>query len=373
MQEQEFRKLLDKYVKGALSEQEREILERFNKELKSKNNEIDFKTQLEKNQIKEAIWSKVKLSPTRRSKTLTWKLAASVAAIFISVVASGYLYLQNTTSDSVSTIPENAITLELEDGSIKVIEESRAISIIDKNGAILGKQKGNQLVYTNENDVEKLAFNTLKIPYGKTFELELSDGTKAYLNAGSSIKYPIKFIKGFKRQVFITGEAYLNVAKDSLHPFIASSKGLNVQVLGTQFNFSAYPEDTATEVVLVEGFVSLFTNQNGYNPEKNTFLRPGLKGSFNRKNNNVSTKEVNTSSYTSWMNGKLVFKNMMFKNILKKLERHYDVVIINKNKELGDKIFNANFGRQSIQNVLEELNVNYGIKYTITNKQITIN
>lgn len=372
MQEQEFKKLLDKYFEGALTKNEERILHEFNEELKSKNRTSDFENESEKIQFQESIWSGIDMQTAKKPRTQTWKSVAAVAAMFIGVIALGYLYLKNTSANPMDLIPENAITLEMEDGSVKVIEEDGTINIIDKNGNILGQQQGNQLVYSKESVVEELAFNTLKVPYGKTFELELSDGTKAYLNAGSSIKYPTKFLKGLKRQIFITGEAYLDVAKDSLHPFIASSGGINVQVLGTQFNFSAYPEDDLTEVVLVEGAVSLFTEADGYDLKKNTILKPGLKGSFNKENYEVSTQEVITSIYTSWMNGKLVFRNMAFKNILKKLERHYDVTIENNNVGLSDKIFNANFGQETLANVLEELNTNYGVNYTISENKITI-
>lgn len=372
MKEKEFKKIIEKYLKGTLSEEERAIFEKFNDKLTSKAKDAGFKDDAQKNNIREAVWSKLADFSNKKTKTASWKLVASAAAIFFGIMFTGYLYLQNTTVSIKTIIPENAIVLELEDGSIKVIQENGVTELTDKKGNILGKQKGSSLVYNNENDVKTLTYNTLKVPYGKTFELKLSDGTTAHLNAGSSIKYPVKFLKGKQREIFITGEAYLDVAKDEAHPFIVSSGNLNVRVLGTQFNFSAYPEDATTEVVLVEGSVSMFTEDNGYNETKNTLLTPGFKGSFNRKNSKLATKQVNVSSYTSWMKGKLIFRNMTFNNILKKLERHYNVSIVNNNTALNTKIFNANFGNQTLQEVLKELNMNYGISYTVSNDKISI-
>lgn len=373
MQEQEFRKLLDKYLDGSISEEEEELLDKFKEGLKS-NNESHFQNGAEKNNIEKSLWSGINSaisSSFENKKFANWKIVASVA-VLIGLAATGYFYLQNPGVNTPVTIPENVITLQLEDGSIKIIEENNTAKVTDKTGTIVGLQKGNQLVYKETSDVEKLVYNTLTVPYGKNFELQLSDGTTAHLNAGTSLKYPIKFLKGEDRQIFITGEAYLNVAKDSLHPFIVNTGELSVRVLGTQFNVSAYPEDDVTDIVLVEGSVSLFTKADGYDIDKNTLLKPGIKGSFDRKKNSIISKAVITSIYTSWIDGELVFRNMSFENILKKLERHYDVVIINNNKELSQKYFNANFGSEPIGNVLEELKMNYGIDYVVSGDEIII-
>lgn len=373
MQEEEFRKLLDKYLNGSISDKEKELLEKFNEELKSLNQELPFENEARKNAIKETLWAGIssqKLKSKER-KPSSWKVPAA-AAIFIGLIITSYFYLQSTTSNTPQIIPENVISLQLEDGTLKIIKEGETASITDKNGNILGQQKGNQLVYDELNSKKELVYNTLKVPYGKTFQLKLSDGTIAHLNAGSSLKYPVQFLNGMERQVFITGEAYLDVAKDAEHPFIVNADNLNVRVLGTQFNVSAYPEDETTEVVLVEGAVSLYSETNGYNTKKNTLLAPGFKGSFNKEENSISKNKVVTNLYTSWITGKLVFRNMTFGNILKKLERHYDVTIVNNNTELAKKVFNANFGKEPIENVLNELKANYGIEYNITDDKITI-
>ncbi|MFT6993502.1 MAG: transmembrane sensor [Maribacter sp.] len=374
MQEKEFKKLLNKYFDGSLSEEEEELLDKFKEVLKS-NNETHFQNGAEKNNIEKSLWSGINSeisSSFENRKFANWKIVAS-AAVFIGFTVTGYFYLQNQGFNTPVTIPENVITLQLEDGSIKIIEENQTTKVTDKTGNVVGLQKGNQLVYKETSDVEKLVYNTLTVPYGKNFELQLSDGTTAHLNAGSSLKYPVKFLKGKERHVFITGEAYLNVAKDSVHPFIVNTDELSIRVLGTQFNVTAYPEDDATDIVLVEGLVSLYTEVIGFDMEKNTLLKPGFKGSFDRKKNSITSKAVITSTYTSWMDGELVFRNMSFGNILKKLERHFDVIIVNNNMELSQEYFNANFGSESIGNVLEELKMNYGIDYAVSGDEIIIN
>ena len=374
MLEKDFRKLLDKYCDGSISENEKQLLDKFEDKLKLSSGNEHFKNQIDKLRLENAIWEKVvpKEVPRKRLNR-NLKVISSVAAVFVGFLIVGYFYFQNNTSLNNGLIPDNAITLQLEDGSIKIIEENGSVTLTDKKGSVLGRQQGNELVYSDTDDVEELVFNTLTVPFGKTFVLSLSDGTKAHLNAGSSLKYPVKFLQGQNRIIHITGEAFLDVAKDSLRPFIVNTENMNVRVLGTKFNISSYTEDDTSDVVLVEGSVSLYDALGEYNPNNNVLLKPGFKGSFDKKSNKISKVTVITSLYTSWMNGELLFRNMTFSNIIKKLERHYDVTIECHNEELSIKKFNANFGNEPLEKVLQELKTNYGIDYEIHEKgNITI-
>jgi len=212
----------------------------------------------------------------------------------------------------------------------------------------------------------------LTVPYGKRFDIVLSDSTQVHLNAGTSIKYPVKFIKGKDREVHLTGEAFFEVAKDAGHPFIVNANGLNIRVLGTKFNVSAYPEDSTTKTMLVEGSVGLYQDI-AYNPEKTTFLKPGHLASLNKANKDISVERAEISLYTGWMKGNLIFRHVPFKNIIKKLERHYNVVITNHNKALGNELFTASFDNATLEQVLETFQNNYGLEYRIEKDEIIIN
>src|SRR5688572_10394238 len=230
-----------------------------------------------------------------------------------------------------SNVPSESITLQLPNGQVKIISEDQDLEVRDQNGKVVGKQTGNQLVYDNGTAEEELSYNRLTVPFGKKFELFLSDGTRAYLNAGTSIKYPVKFLKGQDRLVFLTGEAFFEVAEDAEHPFIIKADELNIRVLGTKFNVSTYPEDPATDVVLVEGSVGLYGTTEEFDA-KTFLLEPGHKGSFDKKEGKLVSEAVPTNVYTSWIDGELVFRNMSFENILKKMERNYNVTITNRNQ-----------------------------------------
>jgi len=299
----------------------------------------------------------------------------SIAASIIILLGIGFFYKQNLVDKPVEQkfdFKSSDIVLQLENGETQIISEQNSSQVKDAKGNIVGNQNGDKLVYENSSNAEKLVYNTIKIPYGKKFRLQLSDGTFVHLNSGTTLKYPVKFITGENRQVFLDGEAFFDVAKDKNHPFIVNADELNVRVLGTHFNVSNYPEDTATDVVLVEGSVGMYESHTEFDAAKNTILKPGFKGSFNKGNAKILTKAVITDIYTSWIDGGLTFRNMTFKNIITKLERRYNVTIINKNEKLANEKFNASFKEESIENVMSYFNDIHGIQYTIKNNQILI-
>lgn len=303
-----------------------------------------------------------------------FKKYLAIAASIILLLSIGLTYKNSVTvSKNSPIINSNEITLQLENGEIQIISESKKRQVTDADGNIVGNQNGNKIAYDTETSIENLMYNTLKIPNGKRFELELSDGTIVHLNSGTTLKYPVKFIAGQNRQVFLDGEAFFDVAKDKKHPFIVNADKLNVRVLGTHFNVSSYPEDDLTDVVLVEGSVGMYSANENFDLNANTILKPGYKGSFNKKSNHINTKEVNTDMYTSWINGGLVFRDMSFSIISKKLERQYDVTIIIKNKKLANEKFNASFSDKPIEKILSYFNDVYGISYTRKDNVITIN
>ena len=304
-----------------------------------------------------------------------WKTVFKYAALIIIIIVLGSsYYFYNATSKITPEIiiPQNAITLKLENGNTKVIKENGSVHVIGTSGDTLGSQKGNKLHYNKDASAEILVYNTLTVPYGKTFDVVLSDNTHIFLNAGTSLRYPVNFIKGQKREVFLKGEAFFDVAKDKEHPFIVNSGEINVRVFGTKFNVSAYPEDLTTNTVLVEGSIGLYQEET-FTSKKATMLTPGHLASLNRKEKNIALEKVDVSLYTSWVNGTISFKHEPFKNILKKLERHYDVSISNNNKQLDDIFFTASFDNASLDYILHTFHENYGINYTINDTNITIN
>src|SRR5690606_6779178 len=265
---------------------------------------------------------------------------------------------------------DDAITLELDNGTIQAIDVSRTKEVRDPEGNLIGDQNQDRISYSQATQKENLVFNTLNIPNGKKFIVELSDGTIVHLNSGSSLRYPVNFLSAGPRQVYLSGEAYFDVSSNELNPFIVNVNDLDVKVLGTKFNISAYTEDRSTNVVLVEGAVSL----DGKTGPKDAVvtLEPGQKGSYGHYTQNIVVDAVNTDLYTSWMQGHLVFRNLTFDQILTKLERYYNIEIENTNAVLGKEVFNASFNDVKIEEVLSFFNDTHKIEYTIKNNKVII-
>lgn len=294
------------------------------------------------------------------------------AAILILFLGGIYFYTNSTILKGQNVIVprEDQIVLQVGNESMQSIDPTQERMVTDKFGKVIGKQEKNRLVYSNAYSNGKLVYNTLKIPYGKKFEVQLSDGTVVYLNAGTSLRYPVQFVKNQSRQVYLTGEAYFEVSKDKAHPFTVNTQEVKVEVLGTKFNVNSYTEDISTDVVLVEGKVSLYKDKK--TTENQVYLLPGIKGSNLRGQQKIMTEAVNTDYYTAWVKGSLVFKNESFTSIIKKLERYYNITFINKNKALGKEIFNARFDNEPIEVVLKYFSDSYAIDYTIDDNKITI-
>ncbi len=299
-------------------------------------------------------------------------LYAAVGLIFFGL---GYGYYQTTAPhDAVVRIgkPRTAITLQLSDGSIKTIGEEKNSAIVNKDGYRVGIQKEDRLIYYRTTTSKDLAYNTLSVPYGKRFMLIMADGTKAHLNSGTKLKYPVQFKKGKNRKVFLQGEGYFDVEEDREHPFIVSTEAVNIKVTGTQFNVSAYPDDENGSTVLVEGSVELLEKEKTYDSIKNRRLKPGHIANWKKGTREMKIGKTDTGLYTGWMNGQLIFSHMPFKDIRIKLERNYDVAISNDYRELEKIQFTASFDTETIEQVLSAFSKNYPMQITIEENRIHI-
>jgi transmembrane sensor len=375
-------RLIVKFITNQASQEE---IEELTKWLKREDNQIVFRDFVKTNYAIDAVMhsfdstqvKKLLLGRIQQENNVFYKNRFSsyykYAAILIMILGSFYFYKNSSlfnSKDNVVVPRQDEIVLQLDNESVQTIDPSNEKNVTDKFGKVIGKQDKNRLVYSNAFSNGKLVYNTLKIPYGKTFEVQLSDGTIVHLNSGTSLRYPVHFLKNQSRQVFLIGEAYFEVAKDKAHPFTVNTQEVNVEVLGTKFNVNTYTEDVTTDVVLVEGKVSLYKDKK--TTENQVYLTPGLKGSTTRGQEKITTENVNTDYYTAWVKGSLVFKNASFNDIIKKLERHYNVTFINKNKILGKEIFNARFDNESIEVVLKYFSDSYAIDYKINKDKITI-
>ncbi len=374
------KKIIVKYLTDKITKKELEKLTIWLKDPENQNVfkkyiENDYKLNLLLNKVdSETQYQNIKHSISKKDASIKQlpKFWFKYAAVVVLLLGVTFFYKHILTpKEETLILKDDPITLKLHDGSIKTLDTKTSKQLFDANGKVTIAKEKNKISYSSKNEESVLIYNTLEIPYGKNFELTLSDGTNVFLNSGTTIKYPTKFIKGKNRQIYLTGEAYFDVAHDKDHPFIVNAQGLNVQVLGTKFNIAAYANDVETNVVLVEGKVSLYDEKDKEKTQSITIL-PNTKGIFNKTLRTLQTQKVNPELYTAWVKKELVFRNTSFDDILKKIERHYNVTVVNQNKALNSEVFNARFKKQPIDSVLSYLSDSYNIKYTIKKGKLII-
>lgn len=338
---------------------------------------VYFETMLAMNEpdtdkIKKKLLQEIKRDK-RRTFSLTLQKTFKYAAVGLLFLTLGYLYQIDFFSQKNSDVlipNEEQITVTMGNGIVESLDPNRKGKVKDGDGNVVGNQDKGKLVYTGSSSSKYLVYNTLNVPYGKRFDVVLSDGTHVFLNSGTSLRYPVTFKKNMDRTVFLRGEAYFDVTKDDSHPFIVNADEMEVKVLGTKFNVSHYPEDSSINTVLVEGAVELYGNES--QSGEVIVLKPGFKAELNKNSAQISLEKVNTRVYTAWVQGKLIFRNSSFRQIRQTLERKYNISIRNTNKDLDEQLFDATFDIESIDEILQSFSKSYAITYKIIENEVII-
>tara|TARA_B100001063_G_C16767288_1_gene559438 strand:+ start:376 stop:1524 length:1149 start_codon:yes stop_codon:yes gene_type:complete len=305
-----------------------------------------------------------------RKKNYKYFGVAAIAICFFSTIM--FLDFLKNDTESLKIIDPSKISLTTSDGEIIDLENlDDQQTKINKNTLV--NQNANTLYYKNDPTSKEIKYNELKVPYGKVFNIELSDGTLVYLNSGTTLRFPINFLQGLDREVFIEGEAFFEVTKSKLSQFKVTSNNTSVNVYGTKFNFKHFPEDNFSEVILTEG--SLGVSKTSFeNDEEIMIIKPGEKAKVLFDEDKIERSRVNAKLYTSWINGRVAFRNESLPNLIQKLERIYNVIIINNNNDITDKKFSATilYKEESINEVLSYLSQVYGLEYQILDNKILI-
>ena len=373
--------IISKFFRNSISNEELELLLNFilkdeNYNLFNEYVQINYLSNLSMNQLDKTslineIESRIKKSKKQAAFKLFTKNLMRVAAIFIGIIGVAY-YLNYERI----LIESKNIILTTSSGE-KIILDSEATKR-SKTKIRFEKLEGlvnsetNNLVYEEDVNLKELVKNTIKVPYGKRFKLTLSDGTIVHLNSGSLFTYPVSFIEGMDREVHVSGEAFFDVYSDSLNSFKVYSTGSSAEVFGTKFNFKNYEEDNFSEIILTEGSLGV---KNTIDNSEVVIIKPGDMAKVDYSLGKIELSKVNTVLYTSWVDGRIIFRNENINNMITKLERVYDVIIINNNIELNKMFINATFltEKETIQDVLDYLVKIYNVDYQIMNNKIIIN
>lgn len=295
----------------------------------------------------------------------------AVAVLLLSISTVLWLYERPATSDfmadRISPIRKKAV-LTLAQGEQITLSDSTYTQLQDLSGAHIDIQ-GSQVTYLHQGgDTTCTLYNTLHTPRGGEYMLTLVDGTKVWLNAESVIRYPVKFNSN-KRIVYIEGEAFFEVQKDTAHPFVVVSDKTEVTVLGTSFNFRAYPEENTISTTLVEGTVRI----ENTNAKQEMLLNPGEQGVLDTEKGTLSKQKVDTYLYTAWKDGRIVFRDIRLEDLFNTLARWYDLQVFYLNPEVKDIRFTGDIDKTDrFENILSIMEQNERVKFSVNARTISI-
>ena len=346
-------KLFDKYINNECTTEEITLLHKFLDSYQRGSHDVTSLGYDSKDAFKRKLWDKIsKKTHTKGQKKRRITPLLRYAAILICIISAAQLLKWYTT-------PTNSKELFIEDQSITItnsknekqsLESNDNHTITNKQGHVIAIQTGNQLSFKDNASINDIVYNEIYVPKGKTFTLVLSDGTVVHLNADTKLTFPSNFHPGKDREVFLNGEAYFEVVENKDAPFKVQTNDLKITVLGTQFLVNTYNQDPFA--VLTEGSVAL---QIADQPSPKTVIIPGQKATL--KSQKFEIKQVNTANYLSWIHGELVFENEPFLEIIKKIERRYNVQIINTYEAYNNVEFRGKFDNESIIDMLETFKV----------------
>jgi transmembrane sensor len=385
--------LIAKKIKGVISPEEEQELDSWIKE--DPENQMvytrasDPKKQLDRLEIyglfnKERAWAALedKMSGTKTIRFTPQKVFRYAAAIMLPLLIAGgfaYKYLNRSQVQTIAEIDHvfqpgsQKAVLILSDGGSVELDEGKAMENLQEGDASINILNS-LLSYTSADRASQqsdVIYNELRTPRGGGYQLRLSDGTGVWLNAGSSIRFPVSFT-GDTRKVYLEGEAYFEVSRNG-SPFVVSSGDMDVRVLGTSFNISAYADEPQFKTTLVEGKVSVELKGQGDSLSKSLVLSPDHQAVFNRSESELSNVEVNTSLYTSWMKGKLEFHNESLDLVMKRLARWYDFDYEFENPQAKEFHFSARLNNgENISNIIEMLEMTTDVKFELRDQKIVV-
>ena len=312
-------------------------------------------------------------SPILRKKSKTppalyYKIAASVLLILSLGLATYFLRFNQPTEQAIIPGANKAI-LELADGTEMILDSLTRGSLFNQGG-VQAINTGGNIAYSYAGDsIREVMFHTITTPRGGQYEVTLADGTHVWLNAASSIRYPVTF-DATARKVKITGEAYFEVAQVSNDsgkvPFTVSVNDMEVHVLGTHFNIMAYDNEAAIQTTLLEGSVKV------KGAGKELLLAPGQQSNWQDQQLYLSAK-VDTRAVTAWKEGYFRYANTGMSQIMNQLGRWYDVNITYENEALRQLSFGGVISRRdSVQKMLRLMELTGAVHFDIDGRTITV-
>ncbi|SDJ21871.1 FecR family protein [Pedobacter sp. ok626] len=331
--------------------------------------------------LQEQLQLQIAVVPTRKISIGLFKWMAAAVALFGISVA---VYLVNQRPTKPLAIVKNRpkllkndalpggdkAILTLANGSQIVLDSAHTGQLAQQGGTIIGKTANGQLVYdatksTGDSHSTTASLNTITTPRGGQYTVVLPDGTKVWLNAASSLRFPASFT-GKERNVELSGEGYFEVAKNAAKPFKVKVNKVEVEVLGTHFNIMAYKDEPKIETILLEGAVKI---KNG---AAEALLKPGQEALAGQTDTYLKVQQANVEEAMAWKNGYFLFNAENIRSIMRKISRWYDVDIVYVGN-VENKDFDGSVSRfKNVSEVLKMLELTDAIHFKVEEGRIIV-
>ncbi|MBC9930175.1 FecR family protein [Chitinophaga qingshengii] len=372
-------RLIEKYLDGSITPSEEEALMAWYQDHPPSTVEWISDNTDEEEQVRLRMLTQLNRqinAPQPRKRA--WYYIPAAAALLLMFCLAGYFYFSRMHENTPPVVAQqivpgsNKAILTLANGDQVILEEAQNGIISQQGNTAVNKTDSGHLAYNtlSGSNTSPIAYNTLQTPYGGQYQITLQDGTKVWLNAGSSLRYPTSF-SGNERTVILNGEAYFEVAKDKARPFLVSVNAgaetpMTVQVLGTHFNIHAYADEQRNIVTLLEGAVKV-----GYG-ENNRVLAPGKEAILNKTSGKLQLQEGDTEAAVAWKNGYFLFNNENVADIMKQISRWYDVEISYQG-DVSRKAIGGSLSRsKNVTEVLNMLELTGTVHFKIEGRRITV-
>lgn len=366
MNKREARELLDKYLNGTATPEERTLFEQLSNRLTRKQLASVESENIE--EIKSEIYRKLPQAPSRLFLQ-KYRFIAAAASIVLCIGAVALFHHQAQINQQVADVAPggNRAVLTLANGKKIRLSSAGNGELAKQSGISIRKNHNGELVYklSANHDNATLEYNTTETPRGGQYQLELADGTKVWLNASSSLKYPTRFA-GKERQVELTGEAYFEVTHNASMPFKVKTTKAVVTVLGTHFNVNAYHDESSVKTTLLQGKVRV----NALNSNASGILKPAEQAILT--GDQIQITPGDTEAATAWKNGYFRFRGENITNIMRKLSRWYNIDV-QYATTISDEGYYGTVSRfKNIKQVLAVLSETGSVHFKVEGRRVTV-
>jgi len=376
MNEQQITEILERYKAGEATEQDKALLLSWSLDFRASGmEELSMEDRLVDVDM---IWAKLEMELPKVKKISLWPKVLAAAVVLFILALGTYFYQDRYSSSGSSSAAArilpgtNQATLTLSNGKKVVLDGNAKQQLITEAGISMTRTKEGQLIYKavpDEGQANTAQYNMLETAKGQQYQVILPDGSHVWLNAASSLRYPIAFGKQ-ERLVELSGEGYFEISHNKSKPFRVKTADQLVEVLGTHFNLNAYPEDQVSKTTLLEGSVRVTAPAINRQDKGILILAPGQESVL--IGNQLQVQQADPEAAVAWRNGNFMFEGENIRSIMKKISRWYNIEVVYEG-EVPENRFGGTISRFSnVSQVLRKLELTGKVHFSIEERRIIV-